>query len=546
MVGATAVAAASAAAAAAPEGSAAAGDAVSLLLQEAEAVAASDRKKAAELTQRALQLAFEAACGTGALTNGAAAAAKQQQQAAAEPTGPLPPKEEALRLYEQGLSWLASLYAQDGDADAVRSLLRSSLSFFKLLPKAKTAKLVRILVDTVASIPTAQAALVDVCKECIEWCVREKRAFLRNRIELRLSQLYVGAGKITEGQQLLSRLLYEVKKLDDKLLLVEVHLLDAELHFLVKNVPKSRAALTAARTNANAIHCPPTLQGQLDLQAGILHAHDRDFKTAFSYFFEAFEAFSAQEAAQATQRKHAAATGAPPSGRDDHALALQALKYMLLSKILMGRPDDVPVLLSGKQGLRYYQHADARAAATAATAVAAATATATKPEDQMREAAVDLATPSAGALATSPLALRDLDALRLLALSHKQRSLKMFGEVLQSHARELQGDPVLQHHIGELYESLLEQNLMKILQAYSRVELAHVAKLIDLPEAKVEAKLCEMMLDGKLQGTLDQGVGVLVLFDKNETPQLYSDVLGTIANMADVVDALYEKAQQTL
>lgn len=236
-------------------------DAVSTLLKQAEAYASSDRKTAAELSKRALQLAFQAAAAEGIATNGIISDKTLAQQ-------PLPSREEALRLYEQGLSWLAGLYAQDGNAEGVRALLRSSLEFFKLLPKARTAKLVRVLVDTVASIPTAQTALVEICQECIDWCVREKRAFLRNRIELRLAQVYVSCGRITEGQQLLSRLLYEVKKLDDKLLLVEVHLLDAELNFKIKNTPKSRAALTAARTNANAIHCPPTLQGQLDLQVG--------------------------------------------------------------------------------------------------------------------------------------------------------------------------------------------------------------------------------------------------------------------------------------
>lgn len=236
-------------------------DAVSTLLKEAATFADSDRKKAVELSQRALQLAFEAAAAEGAATSGASVDSSISQQR-------LPSRDEALRLYEHGLSWLAGIYAQDGDAEGVRALLRSSLSFFKLLPKARTAKLVRVLVDTVASIPTSQTALVEICQECIDWCVREKRAFLRNRIELRLAQVYVSSGKITEGQQLLNRLLYEVKKLDDKLLLVEVHLLDAELNFKIKNTPKSRAALTAARTNANAIHCPPTLQGQLDLQVG--------------------------------------------------------------------------------------------------------------------------------------------------------------------------------------------------------------------------------------------------------------------------------------
>ena len=52
----------------------------------------------------------------------------------------------------------------------------------------------------------------------------------------------------------------------------------------------------------------------------------------FSYFYESFEGFQTA---------------------NDHKSALVALKYMLLSKILMNEPEEVRSIVSGKAGLKF-------------------------------------------------------------------------------------------------------------------------------------------------------------------------------------------------
>ena len=71
-----------------------------------------------------------------------------------------------------------------------------------------------------------------------------------------------------------SQLLQELKKMDDKALLVEVQLLESKTYHALSNLPKARAALTSARTTANGIYCQPKLQAALDMQSGEWNRED--------------------------------------------------------------------------------------------------------------------------------------------------------------------------------------------------------------------------------------------------------------------------------
>ena len=75
-------------------------------------------------------------------------------------------------------------------------------------------------------------------------------------------------------------------------------------------------------------------QAEIDSQSGTLHAEEKDYKTAYSYFYEAFEGLSTL---------------------DDTPQALQRLKHMLLCKIMTGKGDaeEVPAIVASKAGLKY-------------------------------------------------------------------------------------------------------------------------------------------------------------------------------------------------
>ncbi len=106
-------------------------------------------------------------------------------------------------------------------------------------------------------------------QECIEWAKEERRTFLRQSLESRLVALYYDTERFQEALALGSQLLKELKKLDDKNLLVEVQLLESKTYHALGNLPKARAALTSARTTANSIYVPPKVQAQLDLQVRV-------------------------------------------------------------------------------------------------------------------------------------------------------------------------------------------------------------------------------------------------------------------------------------
>jgi len=341
-----------------------------------------------------------------------------------------------------------------------------------ILCHSRTARLtsttVRQLLDLFQPIPNTTDIQISATKSCIEWATTSRRAFLRQSLETRLVSLYIQKQSYYDALTLINSLLKELKRLDDKLVLVEVQLLESRVYHALGNVPKGRAALTSARTSAASVYTPPILQAGLDMQSGKLHAEDGDFTTAFSYFIEAMEGYHAQDNAE---------------------LATSGLQYMLLCKIMLNLPDDVAQLMTSKHAQKY--------------------------------------------------AGPQLEAMKAIAAAHTHRSLEEYETALSAYRSQLGADSFVRSHLRRLYDAMLEQNLVKVIEPFSRVEIAHVAKMVGLDVQAVERKLSQMVLDKVIVGVLDQGDGCLIIYEEKERDRGYDAALETIERLGNVVDLLF-------
>ena len=370
---------------------------------------------------------------------------------------------------------------------SVSSLSSFIASFSQILPlplksvRQVLAQIDSLSTDSVHSLRCKQEAMVSIITLTLAHKdgngnngeLEGVSSYLVHKLTLQLVQLYMALGRVTEALGTVRPLIKLVRKREDKLMLVELYMWEAEAWLKSANAPKARAALTSARANAAAVYCPPAIQAKIDMQAGCLCAEEKDYKTGFSYFYECFEGYNALE-----QKIEAG----------------KAFKYMLLCKIMTNNTSDVHALVNGKAGIKYVG--------------------------------------------------RDVEAMKKLAEVHKERSIQSFQQVMSVFKDELEGDEVIKVHIKNLYDNLLEQNLLRIVEPFSRVQISHVAELIDLPLRVVQLKLSAMILDKILNGILDQGAGDLILFEPAPVDKTYEGALATIQELGVVIARLNARSQK--
>jgi 26S proteasome regulatory subunit N6 len=194
-----------------------------------------------------------------------------------------------IRAKESAITGLAQLYVDRSLPERIQAIAVNYAHRLSVFSKPRLAKITKGLVDYIAKVPHSERLQIELSKWLIDWCIAEKRTYLKHRMELRLSSLLLEVGEPDRATKIIEPILVEVRKADDKLLLVELYLLESKINYKVKNYAKAKASLTASRANSNNVYCQPGIIAEIDLMSGILYAQDQDYKTSYSFFYEALE-----------------------------------------------------------------------------------------------------------------------------------------------------------------------------------------------------------------------------------------------------------------
>ena len=82
-----------------------------------------------------------------------------------------------------------------------------------------------------------------------------------------------------------------------------------------------------------------------------------------------------------------------------------------------------------------------------------------------------------------------IQAIKAVSESHFSSSIVALSNVFKNFGKEIDGDEVVSNHTKLLYDNLLEKNLFKIIDSYTRVDISYIARKLSLENDVIERKL---------------------------------------------------------
>jgi len=91
-----------------------------------------------------------------------------------------------------------------------------------------------------------------------------------------------------------------------------------------------------------------------------------------------------------------------------------------------------------------------------------------------------------------------------LVSAYQRKEISEFEKILKDNRKTIMDDPFIRDHIEELLKNIRTQVLIKLIRPYTRIEISFISRELNVPASDVENLLVSLILDGKVNGLIDQ------------------------------------------
>ena len=232
------------------------------------------------------------------------------------------------------INYLADKYREAKDLKSYFQLI-SEIKEIKNTNNTFLVKLTDKLIGKLKKRKDLLDDIVKVCEEITKFCDETNNISMKSKIRTRLAEVYYIHEHYAKALEICNSVIFDLKRYEDNLGLIQLLLLESKIHYATNGISKAKATLTSVKTLVTKVYVEPKLQANIDMHAGILAAHEKDFNLAYSYFFEAFDVYNIKKKKKKNK-------------------GLRAFQYMILSKIVGDHLDEVNNVVLSKQGKDYY------------------------------------------------------------------------------------------------------------------------------------------------------------------------------------------------
>ncbi|KAH8762104.1 COP9 signalosome complex subunit 2 [Diaporthe sp. PMI_573] len=124
-------------------------------------------------------------------------------------------------------------------------------------------------------------------------------------------------------------------------------------------------------------------------------------------------------------------------------------------------------------------------------------------------------------------------AMTELVDAYQRDNIHKYESVLQQN-QDLLADPFIAENIDEVTRNMRTKTVLKLITPYTRMRLSWVAKQLRISEVEVQDIMGFLIFDGKINGKIDQQMGVLEIYRDRDAERI-----GAIQHLSDALAELY-------